>query len=1130
MKFNASDYKRPFEKWTPPKVVYPFSATEKAQLRHLKTVFDPLPLYKEMETQAAEKNQSVEIDELPVSNAIPFLENTAEKCVSPQTKHSQAGMQSARRWVQRVDTPDGMFRRLTDGYGLSLMFGERCHQYIRNSNNWRGISGVMLDIDIFREPKYPDRPEPVYARGELLERYPLLARVCSFILPSASSLYEGRPFKARGVLFFESPVTDQRVYRAFGDILCGELDCIPPNVTKNPVAVGFGNTHHASDGWRNLEVDLDWIQSALEQAKRTVLSNARKRHTEQKTKAKRAEHYRQQRGADRNGGENISAFIDQCDPVAEMVRSGLLTPGRNYQYRWHESDHERSCDIRDGTIHIFSHSMQAASPAGELEPVGVHRFYLYQLTGLDLTKDSDKDAIREYLFGRGYGDNPKALTAKKKENARRYTVNTEKHHETSTLENERVANQNVLTEWLEGTQQKQGKHLLVLGSAAGTGKTTVAITTAETLLYISKTTEEADQVFQTLHAAEADVHRHRPRLFNHNREDWRTLPLGLTPNDRPCIQPELCNLYAKRGHPTHEVCVRCPVYSACQEDGYLSQDALEKNAMKVVYAWDEAVACDAVHKDRVKRICSKDDILIVDEVNPANLSQDRMVTREMLFDLTERFRDPNTAVEYHILKGLLDAISTASDVNVLVDSWKAQLESIDDIAAFDVKLQKYPVGHVFQTAPEEKPYRFTVTMHYRGKEVTVPVVSHETACDTPVFEIGVETPVDVGNWQLSFFPLSVLIKVGLVQLSDPPRRCRSFLADLKAFLEEHPSIETAPCQCDPKKQRFDFHLKPTLNHRRAIFNTASDPDNLIGEAYRDANVQITRHTGETPAWKHPLVFQLSTGNYLPRQSLIAEAEGALFLKPRAQEMIDRFVLPSIHAGLKTLVVAPKAFQEIESVQSLHCDFINHHHAEGRNDYQDHDIVFIFHYEPDHHSVQQIAKQLYRNPEEPLVSFAREKRTVTVGSVSFDKNIYIDDRVQAVYNRECRSRLMQAAMRLRPNIHAGKIIVFFTAEPVDIPVTPEPFSLKDGESFTGDWEAFGSKRTVSETRTVQEFQEAGVSERTAYRKTEAARKMSKAERDVEIVRRYALGQTQEEIKVALDIGLATVNRVLKKQKF
>ena len=150
-------------------------------------------------------------------------------------------------------------------------------------------------------------------------------------------------------------------------------------------------------------------------------------------------------------------------------------------------------------------------------------------------------------------------------------------------------------------------------------------------------------------------------------------------------------------------------------------------------------------------------------------------------------------------------------------------------------------------------------------------------------------------------------------------------------------------------------------------NTASDPDYLIEESYRETPVQITRHDGTPPAWGTDLVFQIASGAYLPRHSLIAKDGKKLVLKKYAEDMIESFIKPSVESGLKTLVIAPKAFQEVENVREWavtdpddykpkqNAILTNHHRAEGRNDYQDCDIVFVFHYEPNHHEIQVLAK-------------------------------------------------------------------------------------------------------------------------------------------------------------------------------
>ena len=423
-KWTAHDYPNDKEEpkqlldWKPPRLdVFPVSDTEKDALHAIRDAFQPLSPYRDntqgkgLETHAIATESLVEIDTPIPQGYIAFLENTAEQCTSPTTKHSQAGMNRAEAWVQRVDTPARMFQRLTDGYGISLMFGERFHQFIRNSHNWRGCSGMMLDIDLFKDEDHPDAPEPCTSQAELFDRFPLIPRICSYLIPSASSLYEGRPFKARGLVLFPEPVTDQQIYRAFGDLLLQTLDCIPANVTKNPVAVGFGNTHNAPQAYEG-NPDTQWIQDTLSHATKSVLQEASERKARQQRQAGRQAEATTTKRDDTGGidGENISEFIWNCDAITEMVKLGWLTPGKGKEYRWHQGSSDRSCEIYDdgGTIKIFSGTMTAASP-GHATPVQSHRFYLYQLTGLDLHNEADKARCREYLFSIGYGNDPKAV-------------------------------------------------------------------------------------------------------------------------------------------------------------------------------------------------------------------------------------------------------------------------------------------------------------------------------------------------------------------------------------------------------------------------------------------------------------------------------------------------------------------------------------------------------------------------------------------------------------------------------------------------------------------------------------------------------------------------------------------------
>lgn len=381
--------------------MYPCDPQEEASLHDLKSAFDPLPPYIDLESRAKEQDTLVSID-LPSfpDGQIAFLENTNEKCTSPQTKHKNA--HSAKHWVQRVDTPDRMFERLTDGYCVSLMFGERCHQYIRNANNWRGASGILLDIDVFRDEKHPDAPEPVYSMQELFERYPLIKQICSYLIPSASSLYEDRPFKARGIILFPTPVTDIEVFKQFGNILCEQLDCLPVGVTKNPVAIGYGNTHNAEDAVYNA-VDTQCILNAFQTAVERSESIIKTDKEQQQQDAERREKQKQDAEHNKKLNENLKSkgydldLDSQKEPISEFIKipaadlftkHGLATHLRNNEWHWHNSSVEKSFELVDGTLKVYSASMQSEFPssATEEKPINAHRFLAYHLYGRPKTK------------------------------------------------------------------------------------------------------------------------------------------------------------------------------------------------------------------------------------------------------------------------------------------------------------------------------------------------------------------------------------------------------------------------------------------------------------------------------------------------------------------------------------------------------------------------------------------------------------------------------------------------------------------------------------------------------------------------------------------------------------------------
>ena len=104
-KWTAADYPdkngnpKPLLDWKAPRLdIFPTHDAEKHTLHALKDAFAPLPPYRDnsiatgIESKAIDAEALVEIPPPIPPGYIAFLENTAERCTSPATKHSEDGM------------------------------------------------------------------------------------------------------------------------------------------------------------------------------------------------------------------------------------------------------------------------------------------------------------------------------------------------------------------------------------------------------------------------------------------------------------------------------------------------------------------------------------------------------------------------------------------------------------------------------------------------------------------------------------------------------------------------------------------------------------------------------------------------------------------------------------------------------------------------------------------------------------------------------------------------------------------------------------------------------------------------------------------------------------------------------
>ena len=682
---------------------------------------------------------------------------------------------------------------------------------------------------------------------------------------------------------------------------------------------------------------------------------------------------------------------------------------------------------------------------------------------------------------------------REKEALRNLQIDNDFQRETSTLEAERVSVRLGLEKWISETEGQTGQ-VLNITTAAGTGKSTTAITTASHLLHIAKTTEEADQAFSIANGLGNMAHRHRPRMFNRGHENWDTLPIGLGEHERPCVYPEVCNDLATAGHSTQVKCDGCEWRGVCESDGYLSQEKLERSHDQVFYSWDEALFSDRIHRERVQRLTDGGKLLVCDEAVPSNLPMSRCLSISELAVLSERWRLFSEQSDlYFFLKKLNSDLANATNSESFFDAVLPVANLPDDkIQKWNTLLGLLPVACILEDAGVASvEWDSTVTRRVDA---------------TKIFDE--DTPIEKHRLYWKYFSLWTLIELGLTDFGYIPKVYPNLLLDLRDFIATS-RREVAPCLRE--KDEWRFWMPPGLNADRGIILSASDAGDDISNVYEPTPISVTTLTGKPPQWEGGCqLYQISTGRYSLWQGLLKTGNK---FKPQARRMVN-LIEQTADAGVKCLVVAPIAFIQAAGTKKLrehpNVTLINHHHAEGRNDYQDCDIVFVFHYEPRPDVIEAQTKRIYRNATD--LSFERELIDIVKDGVSLERERYVDPRVQAVFDRECSARLMQSILRLRQMMNPDKIAVVFTSEPIGgLPIAPIPFTLKDVERCFdggGSWDGLEAFLTETDVKTVAERD--GVSERTVYRKTVGSRKLNNAETKQQALALYSNGISLDEI--------------------
>ena len=108
-------------------------------------------------------------------------------------------------------------------------------------------------------------------------------------------------------------------------------------------------------------------------------------------------------------------------------------------------------------------------------------------------------------------------------------------------------------DWNTRTRNTRRKHLLILGTGAGTGKSTAALVNLDKYADISPTRELADEKFYTARSEGKNAYRHRSRQYNKQAaaglspENVR-IGLDTSKGEVPCAYPDICDNLAAKGY------------------------------------------------------------------------------------------------------------------------------------------------------------------------------------------------------------------------------------------------------------------------------------------------------------------------------------------------------------------------------------------------------------------------------------------------------------------------------------------------------------------------------------------------------------------------------------------------------
>ncbi len=528
-----------------------------------------------------------------------------------------------------------------------------------------------------------------------------------------------------------------------------------------------------------------------------------------------------------------------------------------------------------------------------------------------------------------------------------------------------------------------------------------------------------------------------------------------------CEDAERCDTLEKKGgNPSQSICPQCPVYTECQQRGYLSQPTALQRA--------------------------ESQILTIPQLffNPQYTELAEAILEQV--DETERLCIIGRPREYKLFpkcelpKNLFEEWSVNWSGCALGNFAKALLHAVEikDIPHADAVKRIRMVMRSFEWQ-EESLIRQMCQVSVRGKVIERSAVDPETGDlltrFTIEFETGVSAYIPLDDnaadrltanglpfFHLSSFainedvkilmPMAQAIRLGILDIETVesiqtfPTVCPNpnwtYWHQLKRFFTHYTRDADAPIRWNEKVLKFWVPplLHPKVKH--LVLTSPILPERYLHRAFPDEEIEVSHHT-EPAAWDAGnQVFQIRTGIY-PRQTILGynisgDVIGISKIGQRffagIQSEIERDSSTK-HAIITYKSVAAR-LQDIAEKENV--SFVTSFESErGLWDaFRESQVIWIVGtptLQPT--LVWRRAQILFGNDEEPL-SYEEETET----------GRYKDERIQGTYEQEIVRQLTQTVLRTGLSRWTDKKVVLISS--LVLPgITDRP------ETFLFDWEDF-----------------------------------------------------------------------------